>query len=119
MEKLKVFLLLKVETLFPLEHKGRFDVLFICRHYFFGIRKPLSPKFYRKEINKNNMLRDQDCKMEFKRCRANLSNEFCDGRPSTAVNNKNIDAVRRMIETDKHVTHHEIRTSLGIGMSQI
>ncbi|GBP53587.1 hypothetical protein EVAR_79801_1 [Eumeta japonica] len=41
---------------------------------------------------------------EFKRCRFNLSDEFRDNRPSTAVNNKNIDAVRRMIETVRHVT---------------
>ncbi|GBO99650.1 hypothetical protein EVAR_93028_1, partial [Eumeta japonica] len=30
----------------------------------------------------------------------NLSDEFCDGRPSPAVNNKSINAVRRMIVTD-------------------
>ncbi|GBP21969.1 hypothetical protein EVAR_7186_1 [Eumeta japonica] len=35
------------------------------------------------------------------------------------VNNKNIDAVHRMIETDRHVTYHEIRESLGMGMSEI
>ncbi|GBP05922.1 hypothetical protein EVAR_3204_1 [Eumeta japonica] len=46
---------------------------------------------------------------EFKRGCVNLSNEFRDGRPSTAVNNKNIDAVRRMIETDRHVTYREIQ----------
>ncbi|GBP81089.1 Histone-lysine N-methyltransferase SETMAR [Eumeta japonica] len=56
---------------------------------------------------------------EFKRGRVNLSDEFRDGRPSTAENNKNIDVVRRMIETDRHVTNHEIRASLAIGMSQI
>ncbi|GBP79117.1 hypothetical protein EVAR_54477_1 [Eumeta japonica] len=38
----------------------------------------------------------------------NLSDEFRDGRPSTAVNNKNIDAVRRVIETERHVTYHEM-----------
>ncbi|GBP13996.1 hypothetical protein EVAR_102688_1 [Eumeta japonica] len=52
---------------------------------------------------------------EFKRGRVNLSNEFHDGRPSTAVNNKNIDAVHRMIETDMHMTCHEIGASWGIG----
>ncbi|GBP10985.1 hypothetical protein EVAR_5537_1 [Eumeta japonica] len=46
---------------------------------------------------------------EFKRGRVNPSDEFRDDRLSSAVNHKNIDAVRRMIETDKHVTHHEIR----------
>ncbi|GBP97397.1 hypothetical protein EVAR_69871_1 [Eumeta japonica] len=40
---------------------------------------------------------------EFKRGHINLSDEIRDGRPSTAVNNKNVDAVRRMIETDTHV----------------
>ncbi|GBP58648.1 hypothetical protein EVAR_38109_1 [Eumeta japonica] len=45
---------------------------------------------------------------EFKCGRVNLSDEFRDGRPSTAVNNKNIDAVRCMIETDRHVTYLEI-----------
>ena len=54
---------------------------------------------------------------EFKRGRVNLSDEFRDGRPSTAVNNKNIDAVRLMIKTDRHVTYHEIWASLGISMS--
>ncbi|GBP68736.1 Putative uncharacterized protein FLJ37770 [Eumeta japonica] len=56
---------------------------------------------------------------ECKRGRANLSGEFSDGRPCTAMNNKNIDAVRHMIETDKHVIYHQIRASFGIGMSQI
>ncbi|GBP49887.1 hypothetical protein EVAR_29500_1 [Eumeta japonica] len=44
-----------------------------------------------------------------------FSDEFRDGRPSIAVNNKNIDAVRRMIETDRHVTYYKFRASLGIG----
>ncbi|GBP89132.1 hypothetical protein EVAR_67928_1 [Eumeta japonica] len=35
------------------------------------------------------------------------------------VNDRNIDAVRGMIETDRRVTYHEIRASLGIGLSQI
>ncbi|GBP24232.1 hypothetical protein EVAR_80085_1 [Eumeta japonica] len=40
---------------------------------------------------------------ELKRRRVNLSDKFCDGCPATAVNNKNIDAVRRMIKTDRQV----------------
>ncbi|GBP65653.1 hypothetical protein EVAR_53462_1 [Eumeta japonica] len=35
------------------------------------------------------------------------------------VNDKNIDAVRSMVETDRHVTYHEIRASLRVGMSNI
>ncbi|GBP63776.1 hypothetical protein EVAR_40376_1 [Eumeta japonica] len=49
---------------------------------------------------------------EFKHSHLNLSNRFRDDRPSTAVNNKNIDAMRRIFKTDRHVTYHEIRTSL-------
>ncbi|GBP66508.1 hypothetical protein EVAR_85655_1 [Eumeta japonica] len=37
---------------------------------------------------------------EFKPGRVNFSGEFRDDRPSTAVDNKNIDVVRRMIETN-------------------
>ncbi|GBP05806.1 hypothetical protein EVAR_5112_1 [Eumeta japonica] len=44
----------------------------------------------------------------------NLSDEFRDARQSTAVNNKNIDAVYRMIKTNRHVLCQEIRASLGI-----
>ncbi|GBP18463.1 Glutathione S-transferase 1 [Eumeta japonica] len=56
---------------------------------------------------------------ESKRRRINPSDEFCEGRPSTAVNQRNVDAVRRMVETDRHMTYHEIRASLDISMSQI
>ncbi|GBP77765.1 hypothetical protein EVAR_98458_1 [Eumeta japonica] len=51
---------------------------------------------------------------QFKHGRVNFSDEFCGGRPSTTVNNEKIDAVRRMIGTDRHVTYHEIQASLGI-----
>ncbi|GBP68308.1 hypothetical protein EVAR_4907_1 [Eumeta japonica] len=47
------------------------------------------------------------------------SDEFRKNCPFTAVNNKYIDGVRRRIETDRHVTYYDIRTSLGIGMIQI
>ncbi|GBP48023.1 hypothetical protein EVAR_83725_1 [Eumeta japonica] len=40
--------------------------------------------------------------LNLKRGRVSLSNDFPDGRPSSAVDNKNIDPVRRMIETDSH-----------------
>ncbi|GBP43560.1 Histone-lysine N-methyltransferase SETMAR [Eumeta japonica] len=56
---------------------------------------------------------------EFKRGRVNFSEEFRIGCPSTVVNNKDIDIARYMIETDRHVTYHGIRASLGIGMNQI
>ncbi|GBP49077.1 hypothetical protein EVAR_81638_1 [Eumeta japonica] len=48
-----------------------------------------------------------------------IFNEFRDDRPSTAVNNKNFDIVACVIETDRHVTYHEIRASLGMDTSQI
>ncbi|GBP82937.1 hypothetical protein EVAR_99728_1 [Eumeta japonica] len=39
--------------------------------------------------------------VEFKSYRINRSDEFRDGRPATAVNKKDIDVVRHMIETDR------------------
>ncbi|GBP83584.1 Putative uncharacterized protein FLJ37770 [Eumeta japonica] len=55
----------------------------------------------------------------FKRGCINLNDEFRDGRPSTAMNNKNIDSVRRIIETNRYLTYDDIRTSLGIGINLI
>ncbi|GBP38119.1 hypothetical protein EVAR_80402_1 [Eumeta japonica] len=46
---------------------------------------------------------------EFKRGLVNLNDEFSDGRPSTAVNNKNIDAVRLIIKISRRLIYHEIR----------
>ncbi|GBP45176.1 hypothetical protein EVAR_25881_1 [Eumeta japonica] len=37
-----------------------------------------------------------------------ISDEFHDRHSFAAVNNKNIDAVRRMIETDRNVTYREV-----------
>ncbi|GBP91933.1 hypothetical protein EVAR_103582_1 [Eumeta japonica] len=54
---------------------------------------------------------------EFKHGRVILSDEFHGGPQSIAVNNMNIDAVLRMIDTDRHVIYHEIPPSLGIGMN--
>ncbi|GBP84736.1 hypothetical protein EVAR_64631_1 [Eumeta japonica] len=42
-----------------------------------------------------------------------------EGRFSTAMTEYNISDVRFMIETDKRVTYQQIRTILGIGMSQM
>jgi len=56
---------------------------------------------------------------EFMRGRVSLSNEFREGRPSTAVVPANIDAVREMVEADRHVTFREIEATMGIGKSQI
>ncbi|GBP90273.1 hypothetical protein EVAR_62926_1 [Eumeta japonica] len=43
---------------------------------------------------------------KFKLARVDRNDECRDGRPSTAVNNKHIDAVRPMMETDRHLTYH-------------
>ncbi|GBP74538.1 hypothetical protein EVAR_84892_1 [Eumeta japonica] len=48
-----------------------------------------------------------------------LSSFVMVARPSTAMINKNIDALRRLIETDRHVTYHEINVSSDIGTSEI
>jgi len=56
---------------------------------------------------------------EFKRGRSSLNKSYGGGHPKTAITQENIDAVQKLIEEDRHVTYDEIRTSLGIGMSQI
>lgn len=43
---------------------------------------------------------------EFCRGRASISDEFSEGRPKSVVVPKDIDAVRNMIEEDRHVTYH-------------
>ncbi|GBP85530.1 hypothetical protein EVAR_53755_1 [Eumeta japonica] len=47
-------------------------------------------------------------------CCDSLGDKFCDRRLYTSVNNKNIDAVRRTIETDTHVAYHVIRAYLSV-----
>ncbi|GBP92084.1 hypothetical protein EVAR_68070_1 [Eumeta japonica] len=51
---------------------------------------------------------------KLKRGRVNLSDEFRGGRSFTAAYNKNVDALLRMIKTDRHVTYHEIWASSPI-----
>ena len=48
-----------------------------------------------------------------------LSDEFREGRPSTSVVATNVDAVREMIERDRHITYREIQAFLGIDMKAI
>ena len=48
-----------------------------------------------------------------------LSDEFREGRPSTSIVATNVDTVREMIERDRHITYHEIQSSLGIDMKAI
>ena len=56
---------------------------------------------------------------EFQRGRTFLGDEFREGRPSTSVVATNVDAVREMIERDRHITYREIQASLGIDMKAI
>lgn len=56
---------------------------------------------------------------EFRRGRDHLHDEIREGRPVTAVTESNIDTVRQLIESDKKITCQQIRTLLGIGMSQV
>ena len=41
---------------------------------------------------------------EFKSSCVNPNDKFCEGQPSTAVNNKNITTVHHLIETDRYMT---------------
>lgn len=56
---------------------------------------------------------------EFKHGRSSLKDEPREGRPKTAVVPENVDAVRKLIEEDRHVTYREIAASLGIGVKSI
>lgn len=56
---------------------------------------------------------------EFRRGRESVSDESREGRPKSVVNPKNIDAVRKMIEEDRHVTYREIEATLGISKTAI
>ncbi|GBP71777.1 Putative uncharacterized protein FLJ37770 [Eumeta japonica] len=57
---------------------------------------------------------------EFKHGRTNSTDNLREGRPSTATTKENIDMLCDfMIKTDKRLTYQHIRTSLGIGMSQV
>lgn len=57
--------------------------------------------------------------MDFNRGRSSLQDEFREGRPKTAVTEENIEAVRQLILTDRHVTYREIEASLGIHATSI
>lgn len=57
---------------------------------------------------------------EFKRGhRGRLNDKAREGRPATAVNRTNIDAIQLILRTDPRVTYREIQSSLGIDMKQI
>ncbi|CAH1958315.1 unnamed protein product [Acanthoscelides obtectus] len=51
---------------------------------------------------------------EFKRGRVSLEDDPRVGAPKTAVTQENIDAVRKLITEDRHVTYREIEASLKI-----
>ncbi|CAH1969179.1 unnamed protein product [Acanthoscelides obtectus] len=51
---------------------------------------------------------------EFKRGRVSLSDEHRVGAPKTAVTQKNVDAVRKLIIEDRHVTYREIEAFLKL-----
>ncbi|CAH2005396.1 unnamed protein product [Acanthoscelides obtectus] len=57
--------------------------------------------------------------VEFKRGRVSLSNDRRVGAPKTAVTQENVDAVRKLIIEDRHVTYREIEASLKISKTSI
>ena len=56
---------------------------------------------------------------EFKRGRRSLKDEEKPGRPISVVTPENIDAVRKLIEQDRHVTYFEIEATLDISATSI
>lgn len=56
---------------------------------------------------------------EFKHKRTSLKDDPREGRPKTAVVPENIDAVRNLIEEDRHMTYREIMSCLGISATSV
>jgi len=56
---------------------------------------------------------------EFKRGRSDLSDEKHEGCPSSAVNDKNIKAARRLIIANNRIAYKEMNSSLGVSMNAI
>ncbi|CAH2010775.1 unnamed protein product [Acanthoscelides obtectus] len=56
---------------------------------------------------------------EFKRGRLSLGDDPRVGAPKTAVTQENVDAVRKLIIEDRHVTYREIEASLKISKTSI
>ena len=56
---------------------------------------------------------------EFNRGCSSLQDEFREGRRKSVVVPETIDAVRQVILQDRHVTYHEIETTLGISGTSI
>ncbi|CAH1974688.1 unnamed protein product [Acanthoscelides obtectus] len=56
---------------------------------------------------------------QFKRGRVSLRDDPRVGAPKTAVTQENVDAVRKLILEDRHVTYREIETSLKISKTSI
>lgn len=56
---------------------------------------------------------------EFNRGRSMLTDEVKAGRPKSVVVPQNIEAVRKLIMDDRHVTYREIEATLGISMTSI
>ncbi|CAH1992238.1 unnamed protein product [Acanthoscelides obtectus] len=56
---------------------------------------------------------------EFKRGRVSLSDDSRVGAPKTAVTQENVDAVRKLIIVDRHMTYREIEASMKISKTSI
>ncbi|GBP81408.1 Putative uncharacterized protein FLJ37770 [Eumeta japonica] len=56
---------------------------------------------------------------ELRRGRTKVTDDLREGRPPTATTEDDVSAVRLVVETDKRVTYRQMRTSSGIGMSQV
>ena len=56
---------------------------------------------------------------EFSCDHKNLNDDFSEGQPRGAVTREHIDAVRKLINSDHHVTYNEIKTSLNISRTHM
>ncbi|GBP77930.1 hypothetical protein EVAR_26540_1 [Eumeta japonica] len=63
---------------------------------------------------RNSDVRERCVLKEDEVTRVERDGELGDGRSSTVVDNKIVDALRHMIKTDQHITYHGNRAALGI-----
>ena len=56
---------------------------------------------------------------EFKREKTNFKDDHRSGRPSTAVTEKNVENLRKIIKDDRHVTYQQIQQSLEISAGSV
>ncbi|CAH2013730.1 unnamed protein product [Acanthoscelides obtectus] len=84
---------------------------------YYNFQRQLSQRVFRNEAPHQSTV--SRWYGEFKRGRVSLSDDPRVGAPKTAVTQQNVDALRKLIIEDRHVTYREIEASLKISKTSI